>query len=274
MEWDWALLLMTGLLAGVLGSVAGLGGGIVVVPALLFFSQIFPSFTHIMPAVASGTALFIVMLTGMSSTFSYARQRRVDYKSGLLFALGSSPGALAGAHFSRYLSADVFYMLFGALVITMALLLRKRDERGNREIQWKVRRQYTDAHGERYEYGYSPFLAISIAFGIGVLAGLFGIGGGLLFVPLMLLLFRFPPHLATATSMFVIFLSSITGSMTHIVLGHVDWWAVVWLAPGAWIGATIGAMVSRKMSGPLLITLLQVIFAFLGLRMIWIGLTG
>jgi len=62
--------------------------------------------------------------------------------------------------------------------------------------------------------------------------------------------------------------------MTHIVLGHVDWWAVVWLAPGAWIGAMIGAMVSRKMSGPLLITLLQVIFACLGLRMIWIGLTG
>lgn len=274
MGWDWALLFLTGLLAGTLGSVAGLGGGIVVVPSLLYFSNVLPAFSHVTPTVATGTALIIVLLTGLSSTLSYAKQRRVDYRSGLLFFLGSGPGAWAGANFSRYLSTEVFYILFGVLIITMALVLKGRNKRGKKQINWKVQRSYTDAVGERYEYGYSPALAITISFFIGLVAGLFGIGGGLLFVPLMLLMFRFPPHLATATSMFVIFLSSTTGSITHIALGHVDWWAVLWLAPGAWIGAAVGAALSKRISGPLLITMLQIIFTLLGLRMIWDGIWG
>lgn len=274
MELDWAVLLLTGLLAGTLGSVAGLGGGIVVVPALLYFSRVVPVFSHITPVMAAGTSLIIVLLTGLSSTLSYAKQRRIDYRGGMLFIIGSGPGAWAGANFSRYLSADVFYILFGILIIMMALLLRSKKKRGKKRIDWKVQRHYTDTDGQQYEYGYSPILAIVIAFGIGLVAGMFGIGGGSLFVPLMLLLFRFPAHLATATSMFVIFLSSVAGSVTHIVFGHVDWWVVLWLAPGAWIGATIGAALSRRISGPLLMTILQVVFFLLGIRMIFDGVSG
>lgn len=263
------------MLAGVLGSVAGLGGGIVIVPALLYFSNTFETFSSITPTVAVGTSLLIVFVTGLSSTLSYARQRRVDYKSGTLFFFGSGPGALAGAFFSRYLSADLFYILFGFLVVLMALLLRNSGKLWrNKAINWKIQRSYTDAEGNRHVYGYSPFLATVIAFFIGMLAGLFGIGGGLLFVPLMLMLFRFPPHLATATSMFVILLSSATGSVTHIVLGHVNWWAVLWLAPGAWIGAALGAMLSRRISGPRLLMILQAVFVLLGIRMIWDGIIG
>lgn len=271
MGWDWLLLVLIGLMAGILGSVAGLGGGIVVVPALLYLSQAYPIFSHITPVIASGTALIIVLLTGMSSTLSYAKQRRIDYRSGWLFIIGSGPGAWAGAHFSRYLSVDVFYMLFGTLIVVVALLLSGRKKRGKKQIDWKVKQSYMSEDGTRYEYGYSPLLAMVISFGIGLIAGMFGIGGGLFFVPLMLLLFRFPAHLATATSMFVIFLSSLSGGLTHIALGHVYWWAVLWLAPGAWIGATIGAGLSRKISGPLLIRILQIVFILLGIRMIMDG---
>ena len=207
MEWDWALLLLTGLLAGALGSLAGLGGSIVVIPALLLFSNVFPAFSHITPTIAAGTALIIVLFTAISSTLSFAKQGRVDYRSGLFFFLGSGPGAWAGANFSRYLSADVFYILFGILIVIMSFLLRSRNKQGkrrNNRVDWKVQRVYTSADGVRYEYGYNPLLAFIISFVIGVLAGMFGIGGGVLFVPLMLLLFHFPPHLATATSMFVI----------------------------------------------------------------------
>lgn len=273
MEWSWILLILTGFLAGTLGSLAGLGGGIVVVPVLLFFSEAMPSFSHITPAVAAGTALIIVLFTGLSSTISYAKQKRIDYRSGFLFVLGSGPGAWAGAYFSHYLSAEIFYILFGSFVIVMALLLNNKRMRGKTRIHWRVRRTYTDPGGERHEYGYHPLLAIVLSFGIGALAGLFGIGGGLLYVPLMLLLFRFPPHLATATSMFIILLSTAMGSVSHVVLGHVYWWAVLWLAPGAWLGAMAGARLSRKISGPLLMTLLQILFTLLGVRMIWNGIS-
>lgn len=274
MAFDWAVLLLTGLIAGILGSVAGLGGGIVVVPALLYFSHTLSVFPHMTPAIAAGTSFVIVLMTGASSTLSYAKQRRIDYRGGLLFVLGSAPGAWAGAHFSQYLSANLFYILFGMLIITVSLVLRKKDRRGSKQIHWKVQRQFTDASGQQYEYGYSPILAVAISFVIGLIGGMFGIGGGSLFVPLMLLLFRFPPHLATATSMFVIFLSSVVGSATHMLLGNVIWWALLWLAPGAWIGATIGAAISRRLSGTLLITVLQIIFILLGIRMIFDGVSG
>lgn len=271
---DWIVLLLVGILSGVLGSLAGIGGGIVVVPVLLYLSRVFPDLSHVTPVIAAGSSLIIVLMTGMSSTLSYAQQRRIDYRGGLLFIIGSAPGAWAGAYFSRYLSVDVFYILFGVLIVTLALLLTGKKKRGKKRLNWKVQRRYTDAEGRQYEYGYSPTLAIVCSFGIGVISGMFGIGGGSMFVPLMLLLFRFPAHLATATSMFVIFLSSVTGSITHSVLGHVDWWAVLWLAPGAWVGATVGARLSRRMSGPVLIRVLQVVFALLGLRMILDGVSG
>lgn len=274
MAFDWAVLLLTGLTAGILGSVAGLGGGIVVVPALLYFSQVLTVFPHMTPAIAAGTSFVIVLMTGASSTLSYVRQRRIDYRGGLLFVLGSAPGAWAGAHFSQFLNPNLFYILFGMLIITVSLVLRKKDKRGRKQINWKIQRQYTDAAGQQYDYGYSPFLAVVISFVIGLIGGMFGIGGGSLFVPLMLLLFRFPPHLATATSMFVIFLSSVAGSATHMLLGNVNWWTLLWLAPGAWIGAMIGAGISRRLSGTLLITVLQIIFILLGIRMIFDGVSG
>ncbi|WP_054951344.1 sulfite exporter TauE/SafE family protein [Numidum massiliense] len=274
MAWDWALLLATGILAGTLGSLAGLGGGIVVVPVLLLLAGTLPDFASITPAVAAGSALVVVVINGLSATFAYARQRRVDFKSGLLFFAGSGPGSYVGAFFSTHLSVALFNVLFGVLIVVVALLLKRGNTRREGQVAWKVKRHYEDEEGKTYVYGYSPLLAVVLTFMIGLVGGLFGIGGGLFFVPLMVLLFRFPPHLATATSMFVIFLSSLTGSVTHTVLGNVYWWAVLWLAPGAWLGAKFGAAISRRMSVSLLVTVLQVIFILLGVYMIWGGLTA
>lgn len=272
MQFDWLLLLGTGILAGALGSLAGLGGGIVLVPSLLFFGETLADFSHFSPSMTAGTALLITMFTGLASTISYTRQRRVDFRSGGLFFVGSGPGAWAGAYFNQYLNVDTFYILFGCLIVTMSFLLRKRRNPGQKRMTWKVQRSYTDQAGTEYQYGYHPLHAVAISFAIGMIAGMFGIGGGSLFVPLMILLFHFPPHLATATSMFVILLSAATGSITHIYLGHIDWWAVLWLAPGALIGANIGAWLSSKISGPYLVHVLQIVFVIIGLRMIVDGI--
>ncbi|MDV2888459.1 TSUP family transporter, partial [Alkalihalophilus pseudofirmus] len=77
-----------------------------------------------------------------------------------------------------------------------------------------------DNRGENFEYGFSPVMAIVISFIVGFLSGIFGIGGGSLMVPTMILLFFFPPHVATATSMFMILPTSILSSISQGNMGN------------------------------------------------------
>jgi uncharacterized membrane protein YfcA len=112
-----------------------------------------------------------------------------------------------------------------------------------------------------------------VGLGVGLVSGLFGIGGGSLFVPVMVLLFRFPPHVATATSMFVILLSSVLGTGVHAWLGETDWRLVAALAPGAWAGGWIGAYIAARMTGTGLLWLLRVTFVLLAAELIVEGLT-
>ncbi|NBD27847.1 TSUP family transporter [Paenibacillus glycinis] len=82
----------------------------------------------------------------------------------------------------------------------------------------------------KQKYGYNALPALMIGGAVGLIAGLLGIGGGILLIPTMLLLFRFPPHIATATSMAVIFVSALFGSGMHLIRGEWDWFLVLsWL---------------------------------------------
>jgi uncharacterized protein len=93
---EWVILVIVGLAASSLGSLIGLGGGIIVVPALLYFGSL-SWFGHISPQVAVGTSLFTMIFTGLSSTLAYMKRKTVDYKSGLIFLIGSGPGSILGA---------------------------------------------------------------------------------------------------------------------------------------------------------------------------------
>jgi uncharacterized membrane protein YfcA len=137
--------------------------------------------------------------------------------------------------------------------------------------EWPIVRELTDDTGKTYRYGYSMPLLLGIGLLVGLVSGLFGIGGGSLFVPVMVILFRFPPHVATATSMFVIFLSSILGSGVHGFKGEIDWLLVPALAPGAWLGGKAGAWIASRMSGRSIMWLLRVTLIVLAARLIWQG---
>jgi len=273
MDWMLALwLLLIGLVAGTVGSLVGLGGGIIIVPSLLVLGLYFPQLSSITAPVAVGTSLVLIVLTALSSTLSYTKQKRVDFSSGWLFFLASGPGSMLGAYLTQYFKSQGFLVAFGCLMIFVSWILRVKDRARVREIRWDVKRVFRDAEGNVYEYGIHRWTAFTISFFIGMLAGLFGIGGGSLMVPMMMLLFRFPPHVATATSMFVIFLSSITASLAHFAQGNIDWFAVIFLAPGAWIGGRLGAYISSKLSGRTLVQVLRIALIVMAIRMILNGL--
>lgn len=82
---EYFILIILGLIAGTIGSLVGLGGGIVIVPSLLFLSGFTGLFHHVTPQMAVGTSLFVIIFTGLSSTIAYMKYKTVDYKSGLLF---------------------------------------------------------------------------------------------------------------------------------------------------------------------------------------------
>ena len=91
-------------------------------------------------------------------------------------------------------------------------------------------------------------------------------------VPAMILLFGFPPHIATATSMFMILVTSIFSSAAHIVMGHIEWEYALYIIPGAYAGGTLGAMVNRKMNGKAVERLLRLLLVVIGIRLIWQGI--
>jgi hypothetical protein len=268
---EFTLLLFVGLFAGTLGSLAGLGGGVIIVPALLFIDHIFGDAIDISPQLAVGTSLAVIVANGLASTHSYLKRKTIDFSSGWLFSLGSIPGAIMGAIVNRWFADNLFYLLFGILSVFIYTVMVKKDRFTLANINWPIQKTFTDPKGNEYTYGYSRPVAITVAFFVGGLSGLFGIGGGALLVPMMLCLFRFPAHVAVATSMFVILTSSLVSTAIHAIQGNVYWLYVLALAPGAWAGGKLGPMIASRLSGPAVERCFKLIFLLIAIRMVLKG---
>ncbi len=273
------LLLLTGWIAGTVGSLIGLGGGIITVPVLLYLSSA-TRLMDISPQVIVATSLVVIVITALSSTISYTRQGKIDYRSGLLFAVGSCPGAVLGVWINQYLHTDQFVLYFGLfLLIAAGLLILKlkpvvssATRTSFISLPLTFSKTYTDQQtGEESIYGYSLLSALLVSFCVGVVSSLFGVGGGILMVPAMLLLFRFPPQAATATSMFIVLLTAMLGSVTNLFYDNIHWIYALVLAPGAWLGGITGARLSRSIKGANLKYICAAVFALVGLRMVLQG---
>ncbi|MDQ6423570.1 sulfite exporter TauE/SafE family protein [Paenibacillus sp. LHD-117] len=268
---EWILLMLLGVAAAMFGSIVGLGGGIIIVPGLLLFAPrlIGEPIDH---ATAVGISLTVLVVTALASTMSYTKRGIVDYRSGLLFFITSGPAAILGSALTGLMKAGAFQLLFGTLMLLLAGLLIGREYMKPFAKEWPIKRTITDAEGTVHTYSYGIWSALAIGIGVGLISGLFGIGGGSLFVPMMVLLYRFPPHVATATSMFVIFLSSVLGSGMHVALGETDWLLVAALVPGAWIGGKLGARIAIRLSGNKLLWLLRMTLLALAIQLIVEGI--
>ncbi|WP_428911141.1 sulfite exporter TauE/SafE family protein [Niallia sp. Krafla_26] len=266
---EYIVLMVLGLLAGTIGSLVGLGGGIVIVPSLLFLSAS-GFFSEVTPQIAAGTSLLVIIFTGLSSTIAYYKQKKVDIKTGLILFMGGGPGGVVGAWANKQLNADSFSLWFGLFMIFISIVLVYKDKIPplKRNSEKGVWRTFIESDGIEYTYGFQPIMAISIAFVVGFLGGLLGIGGGALMVPSLILLFHFPAHIAVATSMLLLFFTSLTSSITYIWLGHIIWLYAFALIPGAWIGGTLGAKINQKLPSKTIVRILRVILVLVGVRLI------
>ncbi|WP_173915740.1 sulfite exporter TauE/SafE family protein [Halobacillus sp. Marseille-Q1614] len=266
------LSLVIGFITAFIGSIAGLGGGVILVPILLFLGDLSDTYSWVTPQSIVGISLVVMIFTGLSSTLSYLKHKRVDLKMGTVLLIGSIPGGITGSWLNQFFETDGFALLFGVVMIlvSLAFFIPRNRSFGLSKLKGVQREKFIG--GETYRYEFPIVISIIFAFGVGVLSGLLGIGGGSLIVPAMILLFSIPPHVATATSMFMIFFASISSSATHISLGHVEWGNTIYFIPGAYLGGMVGAAVNRRLNSQAVEWFLRVLLILIGIRLIWQGI--
>jgi uncharacterized membrane protein YfcA len=262
----WALLGFIGLVVGVFGTLIGAAGGFVLVPILLF---LYPNES---PATITSITLTVAFFNALSGSVAYGRLKRIDYRSGLLFSLAAAPGSIIGATTTLFISRGPFQYIFGAVLLLIAgyLIIRPQRDLLPSIITGHVKRKITDSQNKVYIYSFNRPIGIAIAFGIGFIGGLLGIGGGIIHVPALTQLLNFPTHIATATSHFVVAITTFTAVGTHIVTGAFieGIRRALVLSIGALIGAQFGARLSQRISGTLIIRLLSIGLLLVALRLL------
>jgi uncharacterized membrane protein YfcA len=251
------VMLLLGMVAAAIGSLAGLGGGFLVAPALrLIF--------HLSPSQAAGTSLVLVLANVASASVAFYRQGRVDVRLGVTMGLLAIPGSIGGALLVKLAPGAWFDLLYAGALVIFAIDLWRRPsvhaEGGTSRLPWARARTFRDGTtGVEYRYTESPPIAAAAGVATGFLSSFFGIGGGVLVVPVMLRLFAMPAHVVSATSHTVILFSAPFGVATQALTGDIDWSDAIPLALGGLAGGQIGAQVSRYLSGPRLVRILAIV---------------
>src|SRR5881296_3592318 len=213
-----------------------------------------------------GTSLALVFLNAASGSFAYLRQRRVDLSLGWKFAAATIPGAIGGAYLTRAMSSHAFSFAFGALLILIAALLFSGITAA--PSARADARQIVDASGAAHVYHVDAWKGVIMSFVAGVLSSAFGIGGGIIHVPFLIVVLGLSVHVATATSHFVLSISTLVGAGTFFALGHVDLTTTILMGAGILTGAQVGARLSIRTRPVTIRRFLALTLVLVGIRMV------
>jgi uncharacterized membrane protein YfcA len=268
------LLAGLGVVVGAFGTIIGVGGGFILVPVLLL------AYPDDDPAIITSISLAVVFFNALSGSLGYARLRRIDYRTGLTFALATIPGAIVGAAATNWLPRQAFDLTFGLLLIAVSIYIgfQAGPTSGRRlaSLRADAQRSFTDSAGVTYGYSFNRELGIAISFLVGFIASFLGVGGGFIHVPAMVGLLNFPAHVATATSHFILAFTAFTGTMVHIVDGSLaeGWARMTALAVGVVAGAQIGARLSGRLPAGVIVRLLAAALFAVAVRLTIAGASG
>jgi hypothetical protein len=189
-----------------------------------------------------------IILISTASTVNYVNQHRVYFKIGLVLALATAPGAYYGAELTTIpLIKTWLGAIFGVflLIITAQLILRASSTKSGERCGQK-----DNVFENTLLRNWRKILAaFALSFFGGIAAGLLGIGGGAIMVPIMCYALDFPIHFSISTSMFIMIFTSISGVTSYLQAGSVDPLFAAYIGIGAIVGAQVGAYASKKLSG-------------------------
>lgn len=266
-------LALLGFAIGTYGTIIGLGGGFILVPILLF---VYPDYG---PEKFTAISLAVVWANTTSGSIAYARQRRIDYLTGAIFAVASAPGVVAGALLVHEVPERVFILIFAFLLMGLGLLsLQWRTQRVRPPLRGRgvMRRSFVTPEGT-YQYAYRLWQGVLLSVGVGFLSSLLGIGGGAIHVPAMIMWLHVPVQFAVATSQFILAFMSGGATIVHLAngtLGGDQLTKALALGAGTVPGAQIGALIARRLKGRTTLMLLGVALFGLSARLLVKGILG
>lgn len=268
----YAVLIIIGFAVGTLGTLIGAGGGFILVPLLIL------TFPHFSPEVITAISMAVVALNATSGTVAYIRAGKVDFKAGVIFAVCTVPGSVLGVITTRYIPRGTFDIFFGIMLIGLAvfLFLRTRKKKTETVIvkdkKYWIHQIHTDKSGHRYEYSYNLRIGILLSIVVGYLSPLLGIGGGVIHVPALTEWLHFPVHLATATSHFILAIMATVSVIVHITEGVYNdplvLKMVIGFAIGVIPGAQLGAFLSKRLGGNIIVRALAISLGLVGIRIL------
>jgi len=255
------IYLIIGLSGGVLAGMFGIGGGIVIVPALIFF-------LHFSPHVANGTSLFSLLLpVGIFGALAYYRAKLIDLRAALWIDLGLFLGISGGALTALSVSPNFLKMIYGVFLLFISyrfiqplelFLSRKNSTKAitsenvatnsvtNFDIHWKQ---------------------LTIGLFAGVLSGLFGIGGGIVVVPALTVWLGYDQKTASGTSLAALLLPvGLPGVLIYSHAGQFDLRSAIYVALGLVVGALLGALFAIRMPS-------KIVDRFYGVFLFIVGVT-
>lgn len=236
---------------GVLSGTFGVGGGITLVPFLVLVRKV-PQ------KQAQATSLVMVAMAAAAGAVRYALNADVAWWPSLFIVIGGLAGAWLGAHLMQRSPGWLLQVLFGAMV-TIA---------GVRMLTLSDAPETTIAHLEDPSVGLMVGYSLA-GLGMGLLSALFGIGGGILLVPILVALFDYSQHLAAGTSLAVMIPIALVGAIRLTKPGLTKWADGARYGIGAMVGALIGASLALLLSGGLVRGLFGILMLVVGAQMAW-----
>ncbi len=271
----FTLILLGGaFLAGLLGSLTGLGGGVVIIPLL---TLIF----HVDIRYAIGTALIAAIATSSGSASAYVKEGITNIRLGMFLEIATTTGAVAGALLAVYMPTHIVAVIFGLVLIVSAFLsFRPKQQHLETEDKSELARRLrlngdypTPGGTVTYKVSHVPggYLMMTLA---GVLSGLLGIGSGALKVLAMDNMMRVPFKVSTTTSNFMIGVTAAASAVVYLQRGYIDPGLCFPVVLGVLAGALGGTRILAKANTKWLRIIFGIVITLLALQMIYNGVTG
>ena len=275
--WELLEILLVSILAGLVGAVFGLGGGVLIIPFLTLFEGI--------PVpLAIGASLVSVVATSSASAATYVQDRLTNLRLGMFLEVGTVAGAITGAYVAIFLPSPILLILFGAILLyaTFVIISNRRIDFPAGVVADRLSKtlrlgsEYPD-QSTRLNVKYDVTRTrqtLGISYIAGIVSGLLGIGGGAISVPTMNLLSKVPMKVASATSNFMIGVTAAASSSVYFLRGDVHPLLVAPLRIGVVGGAFIGTRVLQvapprrvKMAFGILLGVVSILMILKGLSL-------
>jgi uncharacterized protein len=268
------VLFLVSIVAGFVGAMSGMGGGVILIPVLTFLGM------DIKHAIA--VSIVSVIATSSGSASAYVRDRITNLKVGMFLEMFTIVGALAGTAITLISGRKILFILFGIVLLSSWMALFRQRNEGWRPVGHQdIFSRWLELQGSYYDrsvqqtiayHGARAYLGGPLMFGAGLIAGLLGIGAGALKVLIHDLVMGLPPKVSTTTSNLIIGVTALAGASVYLAAGMIDPGLAAPVILGVVFGAFMGTRLLVRLSNQAVRHIFLGVLLVLGVEMIIRGI--